>query len=177
MAVKPALTQIWGHVDYSAMKLFCFFLALFLQLIAFSSRAQTSSITWKGAFVLWQRPACDSLLNCDSPQAMSTAIPVEVQFSVPQSEGKHLVVQQTWTFEKWNLDVEMIWVNASPSSTQSAYVVSQFRLKESNLGVVAECTRYDGASELLFLPPGSCSGRVQNKMIGFSILSPSSIAQ
>ena len=52
------------------------------------------------------------------------------------------------------------------STTATSYIVTQLRLSEVELGVVAECTRYDAASDVKFLMPGSCSGRGMGETVG-----------
>ena len=127
---------------------------------------------WQGSFVLWKRAPCDSGLNCALPEAFSPTTPVLIDFVAPGTPGSHLIAHQKWTFGSWIVDLMMIWVNPTNDAKDPAYLVTQTSLREAKLGVVAECSRYDGVDEIHFLPPGSCSGRSGDQMFGVSLLSP-----
>lgn len=136
------------------------------------AQVSASRVSWQGAFILWQRPICNAGLACELPTAFSPQMPVHLEFEKPLGVGSHVVVQKTYTFETWHVELLMVWVNPQAGSVQPAYVATQTKLRENTIGVVVECSRYDAADDIHFLPPGSCSGRNQEMMIGFSALSP-----
>jgi hypothetical protein len=145
-----------------------------------------------GALQFWMRTSCSSANGCSLPAATSTQLPVSIEFQVPTEVGSHLVYSQSFPSElsksvsasankvvttpyHFTAEIMMIWVNPPIGSNSASppvpYLVTQLRLKETALGILAECSRYDGVATTKFLMPGSCSARLGDAMFGLSTLS------
>ena len=125
----------------------------------------------KGSFAVWKRPVCDTGLNCETPTAIAEPVAADVQFQIPLAFGASLVSSSTYRTSSWKVELSLVWVNPKLDDSTPPYVVTQLRLSEDSMGVVAECSRYDGVTDLKFLLPGSCSGRNGATMFGVSTLS------
>ena len=125
----------------------------------------------KGSFAIWQRPVCDTGLNCEMPTAIAQPVAADVEFRIPLSFGASLVSISTYRTGSWKVELSLVWFNSKLNDPTPPYLVTQLRLSEDSRGVVAECSRYDGVADLKFLLPGSCSGRNGSLMFGVSTLS------
>ena len=123
----------------------------------------------KGSVTFWARPACSQTTDCPPPIALSPKIPVSFLLRPSFMPGPQVVTDAVTRFRKLRLHWLIVWVNSDPTRKVPPYAVTQLKLVDEEAGVIAECSRYDAASALSFLPPGSCSGRVDSKMIGVSL--------
>lgn len=120
----------------------------------------------KGQVALWTRPVCNQP-ECALPKPLGVTWDVDVTFEIPTATGSTLVAQRRLDNRNWG--VELIWVWVNPPDGSVPYLVQQVRLFEGLLGLVAECSRYDGVDAFDFLPPGACSGRSADQMIGVTV--------
>jgi hypothetical protein len=113
--------------------------------------------TLRGRITLWSRSSCGPDTGCEIPKPLDIEWPVELRLaSGPFKRGTQTVLARQ-TFRQKNWSVELSLYRVDPANGGTPYVITQTRLIEAVLGVLAECSRYDGIETIGFLQPGSCS--------------------
>jgi hypothetical protein len=147
---------------------------IFTSLFASFSHANpppASALEWAGQIKIWTADLCFEPECASLPQPTGVQWPVKLVVKDENSAGYHVIGREVFVNGPWSVIVLVTRMN--PTDGKPAYIATQTTLKEAKFGVVAQCARYDAVGAFTFLPPGSCSGQMNGKLIGVSLYSPS----
>lgn len=143
--------------------------ALSIGQFAFAASSQ-KSIRLNGRVALWSREKCSDSPACLLPQPFGQTWNLSLEFEPFTEQGARIIADTTLQQANWTVEILMLWVN--PPEGATPYITTQIRLSEHVLGLIAECSRFDGINDFKFLPPGSCAGRNGDKTYGVSLMTP-----
>jgi hypothetical protein len=124
---------------------------------------EPAEIQLKGTIALWSRIPCQDDVEC-LPKPLDITWPLQLTLKKPAATGATVVAERDLDNGAWKVHMEWVWV--TPTDGQTSYLVTQSRLSHTDHGIITECTRYDSIKAFPFFPPGSCAGRILDKIFG-----------
>lgn len=124
-----------------------------------------------GRFSMWTSNICkDQTELCELPKPLGQSWVATFSYLRPIEIGKSKIVDETYVSNEVIIHFSQYWVQRP--QPEVSYLITQITLARKGQGPIAVCSRYDSVDVFSFLPPGACSGRDGDQLLGISISKP-----
>jgi len=125
--------------------------------------AHEAAYTFKKQILIWDKTAETTV-----PLALAPPWQIEETLSYPDQLGTFTSIQKVFELSPFQITIQFFWIRPS-DETQTDYWVTQSKIEVKDIGIIAECSRFNEPKPTYSVGIGACSGRFESHQIGVTI--------